>query len=95
MTTDFIACTADMLTLHTPVGALPESTRDAVTAWLRQHDIDPVAVAVGEPIERDSQREMLVWREQADDGVTVRTRLPAVAKGRTWPAPFPPDLRSA
>lgn len=95
MSTDLIACTADVLTLHTAVGSLPDSTRDAVTTWLRDHDIDPVAVAVGEPIERDSQREMLVWRERAEDGLTVRTRLPSVAKGRTWPAPFPPTLRSA
>ena len=95
MSADLIACTADVLTLLTPVTALPERTRDAVTEWLREHDIDPRVLAVGEPIERDSLREMLVWREKAADGLTVRTRLPAVAEGHTWPAPFPPALRSA
>ncbi len=92
MAADLIDCTPDALTLLTPVGSLPAPTRDAVTQWLRQHDIDPVAVAVGQPIERDPQREMLVWREQSEDGLTVRTRLPAVAEGDTWPAPFPQTL---
>ncbi|CAN5393351.1 hypothetical protein BH11ACT8_BH11ACT8_33780 [soil metagenome] len=95
-TTQPIACTSDVLTLNQPVGALPSSTREAVTQWLQAHDIDPVAVAVGRPIERDAQREMLVWREEAEDGVLVRTRFPAVNDGAVWPAPFPHTLlRSA
>ena len=95
MSDSSIACTADALTLNAPVGTLPAPAREAVTAWLREHDIDPIAIAVGQPIERDERREILVWREQAADGVLVRTRFPAISRGATWPAPFPPLLHSA
>lgn len=95
MSVSSIACTEAALTLNEPLGALPAPARAAVTAWLRQHHIDPVAIAVGLPIERDEQREILVWREQAPDGVLVRTRFPAVADGAVWPAPFPHLIRSA
>lgn len=95
MSVSSIACTADALTLNAPLGALPSTTREALSSWLRDHGIDPVAIAVGLPIERDDEREILVWREQAPDGVLVRTRFPAVADGATWPAPFPQQLRSA
>ena len=95
MSVNSIACTADALTLNAPLGALSAPAREAVTAWLREHDIDPVAVVLGLPIERDDQREILVWREQAEAGVVVRTRFPAVAASDVWPAPFPQLLRSA
>lgn len=77
------------MTLHRSVDDLPGHLRGAVTQWLTEHDIDPDIVALDQPIERDSMRGILTWRENSDHGVLVRTRLPAVADDAIWPAPFP------
>ncbi|CAN5452978.1 hypothetical protein BH09ACT12_BH09ACT12_23050 [soil metagenome] len=92
MTLEAVECSGDSMTLHCPVGNLPGHLQGAVAAWLFDHDIDPDTVALDQPIERDSMREILTWRENSDHGVVVRTRLPAVADGAVWPAPFPAQL---
>lgn len=92
MTMEAVECSGDAMVLHQPVQHLPGHLRAAIEQWLREHDIDPTAVALGQPIERDSMREILTWRETSDQGVLVRTRLPAVADGDIWPAPFPVQL---
>ena len=89
MTLEAVDCSVDVMTLHRPLESLPSHLRNAVAAWLIEHDIDPASVALDHPIERDSMREILTWRETSDHGVLVRTRLPAVADGSVWPAPFP------
>jgi len=89
MTLEAVECSGDAMTLHCSVEDLPGHLRGAVASWLIEHDIDPAVVALGLPIERDSMREVLTWRETSDCGVLVRTRLPAVADGAIWPAPFP------
>lgn len=92
MTLEAVECSGESLTLHCPVGNLPGHVRSAVAHWLLEHDIDPDTVALHQPIERDAMREILTWRETSDHGVLVRTRLPAVADGAVWPAPFPAQL---
>ena len=92
MTLEAVECSGDSMTLHCPVGNLPGHLRGVVARWLTEHDIDPDTLAVGQPIERDSMREILTWRETSDHGVLVRTRLPAVAEGDVWPAPFPAQV---
>lgn len=89
MTLAEVECTVDAMTLHRPLESLPGHLRSAVATWLIEHDIDPTSVALDQPIERDAMREILTWRETSDHGVLVRTRLPAVADGSVWPAPFP------
>lgn len=89
MTLEAVECSGDSMTLHRPVVDLPDHLRSAVVEWLAEHDINPDAVALDQPIERDSMREILTWRENSDHGILVRTRLPAVAHGTIWPAPFP------
>ena len=89
MTLEAVECSGDAMTLHRSVVELPSHLRGAVTEWLIEHDINPQTVALDQPIERDSMREILTWRENSDHGVVVRTRLPAVAAGAVWPAPFP------
>ncbi len=92
MTLEAVECSGENLVLHVPLEDLPSHVRGAVTRWLTDHDINPFTVALGHPIERDSMREILTWRERSDQGVLVRTRLPAVADGAVWPAPFPASL---
>lgn len=92
MTLEAVECSSDSMILHRPVSSLPSHLQGAVARWLTDHDIDPATVALGHPIERDSMREILTWRENSDHGVIVRTRLPAVADGAVWPAPFPAQL---
>lgn len=89
MTREAVECSGESMTLHRSVVYLPSHLRGAVTQWLIEHDINPETVAIDQPIERDSMREILTWRENSDHGVLVRTRLPAVADGAIWPAPFP------
>lgn len=92
MTLEEVECSVDAMVLHCHVDRLPVHVQGAVVRWLTDHDIDPTAVALGHPIERDAMREILTWRENSDHGVIVRTRLPAVADGAVWPAPFPAQL---
>ena len=93
MTSEAVECSGDVMTLHRSVEDLPGHLRSAVVQWLTDHDIDPGSVALDHPIERDAMREILTWRETSAHGVLVRTRLPAVAQGAIWPAPFPALLR--
>ena len=92
MTQEAVECSGESMTLHCPVDRLPGHVQGAVIRWLVDHDINPDAIAIDQPIERDSMREILTWRETSDYGVLVRTRLPAVADGAVWPAPFPAML---
>ncbi len=92
MTLEAVECSGEAMTLHCPVEKLPDHVQDVVAGWLAAHDIDATSVALGLPIERDAMREILTWRENSDLGVLVRTRLPAVADGAVWPAPFPARL---
>ena len=88
-TREAVECSGEAMTLRCTVDRLPGHIQGAVSRWLADHDIDPAVVAIGQPIERDAMREILTWREESDHGVLVRTRLPAVADGAVWPAPFP------
>ena len=92
MTLTPVDCSGESMTLHRAVNDLPEHVRGAVARWLADHEIAPETVALGQPIERDAMREILTWRESTDHGILVRTRLPAVADGAVWPAPFPTQL---
>ena len=81
---------ADRLT-HKGVVITPENLRSKVSKGMFSSDLLAAIVDVL-GVEEDAMREILTWRESTDHGVLVRTRLPAVADGAVWPAPFPTQL---
>lgn len=86
-----ITCSDDELVLTAPIASLPRRTRKALVAWLVAHDVDPHALAIGHPVQRDAAQSRLTFRVESEQGrqvVSVYAPLPA----GSWPAPFPCDL---
>lgn len=89
---DLITCTSRSLTLERAVDELPDDLRDAVVAWLSEHDIDAQRVAVGTVVERHEESQSVSWRERTERGMVVHQSFPAVGRDELWPAPFPAVL---
>lgn len=96
MNSDDIRCTAGELRLLRPLDEMSAPVRLALTRWLWDHGITPSTVALGLAIERDDEQNLLVWREQRDDGRIVKRWRFAPHDGVSrWPAAYPQALLEA
>lgn len=82
--------TEDELILFVPLKSLTSPTRDAMSSWLNDHEIDPAKIALGTPIVRDAVTGTLSWQElNPDDTITRRWRFSPIHHDHAWPARFP------